>query len=74
MRSTYYKSAIIAASTSYLSTPASSIDISSYDQDLMLDIPFEDDITTAQILSSEADANITLSQDWRAELLAQTEV
>jgi len=40
----------------------------------MLDIPFEDDITTAQILSSEADVNMTLAQDWRAELLAQTEV
>ena len=74
MRSTCYKSAIIAATTSYLSTPATSIDISSYDQDPMLDIQFEDGITTAQIPSSEADTNVTLAQDWRAEMLAQTEV
>ena len=65
MRSTYYKSAIIAASTSYLSTPATSIDISAYDQDQMLDISLED---------SEADINMTLAQDWRDEMLAQTEV
>ena len=65
MRSTYYKSAIIAASTSYLSTPATSIDISAYDQDQMLDIELED---------SEADINMTLAQDWRDEMLAQTEV
>ena len=65
MRSAYYKSAIIAASTSYLSTPATSIDISAYDQDQMLDISLED---------SEADINMTLAQDWRDEMLAQTEV
>jgi len=65
MRSSYYKSAIIAASTSYLSTPATSIDISAYDQDQMLDIELED---------SEADINMTLAQDWRDEMLAQTEV
>ena len=70
MRSTYYKSAIFAASTSYLSTPATSIDIGDYTQD----IPLEDDSTNDWISSSEADANITLAQDWRAELLAQTEV
>ena len=74
MRTSYYKSAIIAASTSYLSTPATSIDISAYDQDQMLDISREDDITTAQIPSSEADINMTLAQDWRDEMLAQTEV
>ena len=74
MSSTYFKSTILVASTSYLSTPATSIDISSYDQDPMLDIPLEDDITTAQIPSSEADTNMTLAQDWRAEMLAQTEV
>ena len=74
MRSAYYKSAIIAASTSYLSTPATSIDISTYNQDQMLDITLEDYISTAQIPSSEADTNMTLAQDWRAEMLAQTEV
>ena len=69
MRSTYYQSAIIAAITSYLSTRVTSIDISGYDLDPMLDNELEDDSTI-----SNADANITLSQDWRAELLAQKEV
>jgi len=74
MRSTYYQSAIIAATTSYLSTPVTSIDISGYDHGPMLDIELEDDSMTDQIFSSEADVNMTLAQDWRAELLAQTEV
>ena len=69
MRSTYYQSAIIAAITSYLSTPVTSIDISGYDQDPMLDIELEDDGWT-----SNADTNITLAKDWRAGMLAQTEV
>ena len=72
MRFTYYQSAIIAATTSYLSTPVTSIDISGYDHGPMLDIELED--IEDEIWSSNVDANMTLAQDWRAELLAQTEV
>ena len=72
MRSTYYQSAIIAATTSYLSTPVTSIDIGGYDHGPMLDIELED--IEDDIWTSNADDNMTLAQDWRAELLAQTEV
>ena len=72
MRSTYYQSAIIAAITSYLSTPVASIDISDYDHGPMLDIELED--IEDDIWTSNADDNMTLAQDWRDEMLAQTEV
>ena len=72
MRSTYYQSAIIAATTSYLSTPVTSIDIGGYDHGPMLDIELED--IEDDIWTSNADDNMTLAQDWRADLLAQTEV
>ena len=52
MKTTCYKTAIIAASTSYLATPATSINIEGYSLDPMLDIPLEDFSTTAQIAST----------------------
>ena len=74
MKSTYYKSAMIAASASYLVTPATSINIEDYSLHSMLDLPLEDYSKTDQISSTKADATITLAQDWKAEMLAQTEV
>ena len=74
MSSTYFKSTILVANTSYLSILATSIVISGYTKDPLLNFSLEDDSTKAWISSSKTDANTTLAKDWRDELLAQTEV